>query len=265
VSADVETITLPDGRVMPRAEFAAALARLTAPFPADQVEKLPKQLRSGDQDKGKCARGSNYSADGHYCGGWHARSMHLDYIGHAGITARLGEADPFWTWEPMGLTEAGTPLMNDDGMWIKLTVLGVTRYGYGDPGGKRGPNAVKEVIGDALRNAAMRHGVATYLWSKSEAAERTKSGAEEPAPQQAAPRAQAARPAPAPATPPAQADRNWKRELDATTDPDELVVLWADAVNAGLFVKDDGTPPELAFKARARAIAPDHNTPEEQA
>ncbi|MDZ7905194.1 MAG: hypothetical protein U5N55_05030 [Cypionkella sp.] len=54
------------------------------------------------------------------------------------------------------------------GMWIKLTVCGVTRLGYGHPDGKSGGNAVKELIGDALRNAAMRFGAALDLWHKGD-------------------------------------------------------------------------------------------------
>ena len=53
-------------------------------------------------------------------------------------------------------------------MWIKLTVCGVTRLGYGDAGGRKGSNAIKEIIGDALRNAGMRFGMALDLWSKGD-------------------------------------------------------------------------------------------------
>jgi hypothetical protein len=53
-------------------------------------------------------------------------------------------------------------------MWIKLTVCGVTRLGYGDAQGKTGGNAMKERIGDALRNAAMRFGAALDLWHKGD-------------------------------------------------------------------------------------------------
>jgi hypothetical protein len=42
----------------------------------------------------------------------------------------------------------------------------VSRLGYGDAQGKTGPNATKERIGDALRNAAMRFGAALDLWHK---------------------------------------------------------------------------------------------------
>lgn len=92
----------------------------------------------------------------------------LSYIGHAALTDRLLQADPDWTWEPVanpasiGLPVAGTGVE----MWIKLTIDGTTRYGYGDAPGKKGGDAIKEAIGDALRNAAMRFGVALDLWHK---------------------------------------------------------------------------------------------------
>lgn len=194
-------------RIMTPQEYGARLARLVAPFPASQMEKLPRQLRRDDQDKGRCDGGSAYSADGYACGGWHARSVHLTYIGHAGITMRLLEVDPLWEWNPVTTTDRGEPVMNTEGCWITLTVLGMTRLGYADASGKRGANAVKEVIGDGLRNAALRFGVGTYLWSKSEEAQVLTAGGEvgddaqpqRQQPQQPArrqqPRAQAAQPA----------------------------------------------------------------------
>jgi len=145
------------------------LALLREPFPDNQISKLPKQLRRGDQDKGKCVRGSQYTADGYACGGWHARSVHLDYVGHAALTDRLLEADPEWTWEPLALDERGLPALDaDGGLWIRLTVCGVTRLGYGDAQGKTGGDAMKERIGDALRNAGMRFGAALDLWHKGD-------------------------------------------------------------------------------------------------
>lgn len=89
--------------------------------------------------------------------------MMLDYVGHAAITDRLLEVDPAWSWEPLALTPEGLPQLDRVGnLWIRLTICGVTRIGVGD-----GKNA-KELIGDALRNAAMRFGVALDLWSKDE-------------------------------------------------------------------------------------------------
>jgi hypothetical protein len=54
------------------------------------------------------------------------------------------------------------------GLWIKLTVADHTRLGYGHAEGKTGGDAIKEVIGDALRNAAMRFGAALDLWHKGD-------------------------------------------------------------------------------------------------
>lgn len=177
-------VTLPDGRAMDAADYAARIELLSKPFAVEEIEKLPKQLYKDDKDKGKCEPRSKYSADGYYCGGYHARSLHLDYIGHAGITDRLNQVDPMWRWEPLATTEHGTPLFTDGGMWGKLTVLGVTRIGFGDPGRNSGPNAIKETIGDFIRNAAMRFGVATYLWSKSEAAAAKKIAEDDHVPQE---------------------------------------------------------------------------------
>lgn len=139
---------------------------LRKPFPAESVGKLPKPVRSQDPDKGKCVAGSKYSADGHYCGGYHARSMHLDYVGHAATTDRLLTVDPDWSWEPFALTEDGLPALDRGGnLWIRLTICGTTRIGVGD--GK----SAKECIGDAIRNAAMRFGVALDLWAKEDLVE----------------------------------------------------------------------------------------------
>ena len=137
------------------AEWLARLQSLRDPFPEHMIEKLPKPLYKGAWDgasKGKCDA----------CGGYHVlyNTIHLDYVGHANTTNRLLEADLLWTWEPMAYTEHGTPLFSDGGLWIRLTICGVTRIGFGDGG------SVKEVIGDAIRNAAMRFGVALDLWSK---------------------------------------------------------------------------------------------------
>src|SRR5688500_6949645 len=37
--------------------------RLTAPFPQDHLEKLPRNLKKNDDNKGRCEAGSYYSAD----------------------------------------------------------------------------------------------------------------------------------------------------------------------------------------------------------
>jgi hypothetical protein len=115
------------------------------PFPDHQISKLPK-------------------------GG-----TTLSYVGHAALTDRLLDADPMWQWEPLAFTPEGLPRFDETGgLWIKLTVCGVTRLGYGHAKAKAaGPNnepgtREKEVIGDALRNAGMRFGAALDLWHKGE-------------------------------------------------------------------------------------------------
>ncbi len=89
--------------------------------------------------------------------------IHLDYVGHAATTDRLLQVDPEWSWEPMGFNPDGTPAIDRDGnLWIRLTVAGVTRPGVGDGA------SMKEKVGDAIRNAAMRFGVALDLWAKED-------------------------------------------------------------------------------------------------
>lgn len=142
---------------------------LRKPFGEDEIELLPKY--TGKKDAGGRIPREAYRQCSE-CGKYHPfPCVHLTYVGHAGITMRLNDVDNEWNWEPVATDERGLPLITPDGMWIKLTVLGVTRYGFGDAQGKHGANAIKEIIGDAIRNAAMRFGVGTYLWSKSEKAE----------------------------------------------------------------------------------------------
>jgi hypothetical protein len=147
---------------------AAALRR---EFPAATIGKLPKPY-SKDAPKGRCDE----------CGGYHGLpAVHLDYVGHAATTDRLLQVDPEWNWEPLALDERGHPAVDGGGnLWIRLTVAGVTRIGVGD--GK----SAKECIGDAIRNAAMRFGVALDLWAKEDlhsmAEERGEPATPEPAP-----------------------------------------------------------------------------------
>lgn len=135
------------------------LKKLREPFAENQISLLPKPT-SRDAKKGRCNE----------CGGWHGLpAVHLKYVGHAALTDRLLDCDESWSWEPLAFGPDGLPLLDKDGgMWIKLTVCGVTRFGYGDAQGKTGPDAMKERIGDALRNAAMRFGAALDLWHKGD-------------------------------------------------------------------------------------------------
>jgi hypothetical protein len=105
----------------------------------------------------------------------------LDYVSHAWVTDRLLKVDPQWNWEPVAFDEQGLPLFDENGgLWIRLTILGVTRYGYGEPQGRDRYDSKKGAIGNALRNAAMRFGVALDLWAK-ESTENAPRGRTEPA------------------------------------------------------------------------------------
>jgi len=112
---------------------------LRAPFPKEQIQKLPT-------------------------GG-----LQLDYVSHAWVTDRLLQVDPAWGWKPLAFTDAGLPAFDSNGgLWIELTVCGVTRYGYGEPQGRDKFDQTKGAIGNAIRNAAMRFGVALDLWAKEQ-------------------------------------------------------------------------------------------------
>jgi hypothetical protein len=141
------------------------LLGLRKPFPPEQIGKLPRG------------------------------NVQLDYVGHADVTDRLLSVDLQWQWQPaervidkdvlaaalatgdaaiiQQVMESFPPRFDLDrngnpvGLWIKLTVGGVTRPGYGSCPSSQN-DAVKVLIGDALRNAAMRFGVALDLWAKGD-------------------------------------------------------------------------------------------------
>lgn len=146
-----------------------AFIALRAPFPPATVGKLPRVTCRDCRDaRGKVCE-KHTKTQCRDCGNWMTSAhIHLDYVGHAACTDRLLSVDPFWTWEPVAWTADGLPCIREGAMWIRLTVLGVTRLGVGSADGKGGPDAVKEMIGDAIRNAAMRFGVALDLWSKED-------------------------------------------------------------------------------------------------
>ncbi len=154
-------------KVTPPKQAETGLDLLRVPFPPHHISKLPKPTKAQtDALKENFKIGIRCQI----CGGWHHKDVvHLDYVGHAALTDRLLDCDPAWNWEPVTFDQAGQPLIDGNGgMWIKLTVCGVTRLGYGHSDGKKGGDAIKEVIGDALRNAAMRFGAALDLWHKGD-------------------------------------------------------------------------------------------------
>lgn len=172
------------------------LLSLRKPFPPEQVGQLPRG------------------------------NVKLAYVGHADVTARLLDVDPEWNWVPLTMGEDGLPRFDLDkngnpvGFWIMLTIHGVTRLGYGScPSDQR--DAVKVLIGDALRNAAMRFGVALDLWAKGDRADPTQENPSGSAGQ--ASRSRVSRPAAArmPVSSPQSAQELITLAANATT-PEEV-------------------------------------------
>ena len=198
-------------------EKLTGLALLRAPFPQHQINKLPKPYKS-DSPRSNCRE----------CGGYHGMpAVHLDYVGHAALTDRLLEADPNWTWEPLAMGPDGLPQFDKDGgLWIRLTICGITRLGYGDSQGKRGGNAVKEAIGDALRNAGMRFGAALDLWHKGDLHDAEEEQGKLAAPEE-------------PAAPPRTIQRQtvnldeWRAKIEACGSVEDLRALHQSASGAG--------------------------------
>lgn len=155
-------MSTPDGVTM----TDAIAAQLRKPFDANEIGKLPKVTC------GACRQSPSKNCQDHKkekcrtCGNWMTSAhMHIDYVGHAEETDRFLQVDPKWNWEPFATNADGIPFIDSfGGMWIRLTIAGVTRIGYGHADGKKGGDAIKEAIGDALRNAGMRFGVALDLW-----------------------------------------------------------------------------------------------------
>lgn len=150
-------------------EERPALKRLREPFAPHHISKLPKPTKAQtDAVKADYKNGIRCKL----CGSWHHPDVvHLDYVGHAALTDRLLDCDDEWSWEPVAFRDGLPAFDATGGLWIRLTVDGVTRLGYGHAAAKPGvdPGArEKEVIGDALRNAAMRFGAALDLWHKGD-------------------------------------------------------------------------------------------------
>ncbi|MFF3547017.1 hypothetical protein ACFYXD_34920 [Streptomyces platensis] len=156
-----------------REQQILALHKLREPFVQSEVRYRPqpycKKCSNATGWPKVCERHTEIKC--HRCNGQKITEAHicLKYIGHAEATNRLLNADPFWDWEPLSYDERGLPQFdNVPGLWIRLTVCGMTRIGYGDATGKAGANAIKEIIGDAIRNAGMRFGMALNLWTSSD-------------------------------------------------------------------------------------------------
>lgn len=96
--------------------------------------------------------------------------IQLDFVGHADITRILIEIDPLWVWEPCAWLLGRPDIHVENGiatMWARLTVLDKTMLGVGSARADKA-DYEKELIGDFLRNAAMRFGICLSLWTKTE-------------------------------------------------------------------------------------------------
>lgn len=156
-------------------EQLAKLLELRKPFEEEQIGLLPRvTCPDCSSPKKRCENKNHVKKRCPECKAMVSpKHIHIDFVGHANVTKRLLEVDPLWEWEPFSLDENGLPLVDTDnfgnpiGMWIRLTVCGHTRPGYGSvPSNQH--DAIKVLIGDAIRNAAQRFGVAIDQWVTGE-------------------------------------------------------------------------------------------------
>jgi hypothetical protein len=99
----------------------------------------------------------------------------LSYVSHADITRILIEVDPLWSWQPIEWVNGRPAIHVENGiatMWGTLTLLGKSMIGVGSVRADKQDHE-KEVVGDFLRNAAMRFGIAISLWSKQDWSDNT--------------------------------------------------------------------------------------------
>ena len=145
---------------------------LQAAFPEDARGLLPRAKFDKKDPKGECTGDNNARGDGRTCGKYHVLpAVHLDYVGHAAVTERLNTVAGVdgWDWEPMSMDSNGLPLITEvngeANLWIFLTIGDVTKKGNGTCAKGR-TDRDKVLIGDALRNAAMRFGIALEMWNR---------------------------------------------------------------------------------------------------
>jgi len=101
--------------------------------------------------------------------------INLAYVSHADITKILIEIDPSWNWQPIAWDNGRPAIHVENGtatMWATLTLLGKSLLGVGSVRADK-QDLDKELIGDFLRNASMRFGIALSLWSKQDWSDNT--------------------------------------------------------------------------------------------
>lgn len=241
-----------------REDQVKALRKLREPFPPTEIRHLPRvwcgacknSRGKGCQDHTvtRCAKcNQKMPAGGH---------IDLSYVGHAEATNRLLNVDPFWDWEPLTTDERGLPQVDGyKGLWIRLTVCGMTRLGYGHAGDKTGGDSVKEVIGDAIRNAGMRFGMALDLWTPSDL-EIIESGESPEDPQKAPGGSPVARPNPVQPTAVSEESSPGAEQIDRLvnqyqavwSNPLGLTQIRLEGKKLGLSERQvQGPPPESAW------------------
>lgn len=101
--------------------------------------------------------------------------INLAYVSHADITKILIEIDASWTWQPVAWVNGRPAIHVENGtatMWATLTLLGKSMLGVGSVRADK-QDCDKELVGDFLRNASMRFGIALSLWSKQDWSDNT--------------------------------------------------------------------------------------------
>ncbi len=113
-----------------------AFAELRAAFEPEQIGKLPK-VTCGDCSAKERTCDKHQKRTCRVCKAYvSTQHIHVDYVGHAHVTERLLNVDPLWSWEPLSIDNAGLPAMDaNGGLWMRLTVAGHTRIGYGHANG----------------------------------------------------------------------------------------------------------------------------------
>lgn len=239
---------------------AAALAKVLtdhAQPPPELIGKLPRitcrkcndkdnrEKVCSDHRKSRCTGLDGDQGCGQYITNAH---IHIDYVGHAEATRILIEVDPLWSWEPAAWTADGRPATtliprpnrsSIAEMWGRLTVLGKTLPCVGTADASK-DDVGKELIGDLLRNGAMRFGIGLQLWSKADRWDMAESVADPPTA------------APAPGSLPVAPD--WREKfMSAATDAgltEHEVCVLADENRPALTLYDD-TADEVGMLRRA--------------
>ena len=96
--------------------------------------------------------------------------INLSYVSHAEITRILIDIDPLWNWQPVAWQDGRPTTHEANGMvtmWATLTLLNKSLIGVGSVRADK-PDYEKELVGDFLRNAAMRFGICLSLWSRQD-------------------------------------------------------------------------------------------------